>query len=64
MGARICGVNLEFDTLEWSVLFDSIRSPPDNPRLRGAMALNISLVSSDASVKARFFSSANFSPTA
>jgi len=42
----------------------SIRSPPDNPRLRGAMALNISLVSSDASVKARFFSSANFSPTA
>jgi peptide/nickel transport system substrate-binding protein len=59
---QACGVNVEFDTLEWSVLFDSIRLTPDNPRLRGAMALNISLVSSDASVMARFFSSANFSP--
>jgi ABC-type transport system substrate-binding protein len=59
---QACGVNVEFDTLEWSVLFDSIRLTPDNPRLRGAMALNISLVSSDPSVMARFFSSASFSP--
>ena len=57
-----CGVNVEFDTVEWNVLLDSIRLTPDSPRLRGAMALNVSLSSSDVSIMARNFSSANFSP--
>jgi peptide/nickel transport system substrate-binding protein len=60
---QACGVNVEFDTVEWNVLLDSIRLPPDSPRLRGAMALNVSLSSSDASIMARNFSFANFSPT-
>jgi peptide/nickel transport system substrate-binding protein len=59
---QACGVNVEFDTVEWSVLVDFMRLPPDSPRLRGAMAFNISMGSSDAGIIARFFSSANFSP--
>jgi peptide/nickel transport system substrate-binding protein len=59
---QACGVNVEFDTVEWNVLLDSIRLPPDSPRLRGSMALNISLSSSDVSLMARIFSSANFAP--
>jgi ABC-type transport system substrate-binding protein len=60
---QACNVNVEFDTVEWNILLDSIRLPPDSPRLRGAMALNVSLSSSDVSVMARNFSSANFSPS-
>jgi peptide/nickel transport system substrate-binding protein len=59
---QACGVNVEFDTVEWNVLLDSIRLPPDSPRLRGSMALNVSLSSSDVSIMARNFSSANFAP--
>jgi ABC-type transport system substrate-binding protein len=59
---QACGVDVQFDTVEWNVLLDSIRLTPDSPRLRGAMALNVSLSSSDASIMARNFSSANFSP--
>jgi ABC-type transport system substrate-binding protein len=29
---QACGVNVEFDTVEWNVLLDSIRLPPDSPR--------------------------------
>jgi peptide/nickel transport system substrate-binding protein len=60
---QACGLNVEFDTVEWNVLLDSIRLPPASPRLRGSMALNVSLSSSDVSIMARNFSSANFSPT-
>jgi len=57
-----CGVNVEFDVIEWQVLLTAARATPDSPALQGAMALNISSPSSDAGVMARYFSAANFSP--
>jgi len=57
-----CGVNVEFDVIEWQVLLTAARATPDSPNLRGAMALNISSPSSDAGVMARYFSAAKFSP--
>jgi peptide/nickel transport system substrate-binding protein len=57
-----CGVNVEFDVVEWQVLLTAARATPDSPSLHGAMALNISSPSSDPGVMARYFSSANFSP--
>jgi ABC-type transport system substrate-binding protein len=57
-----CDVNIEFDVVEWQVLFTAVRQPPDNPALHGAMAVNVSSPSSDVGVMARYFSSANFSP--
>jgi ABC-type transport system substrate-binding protein len=59
---QACGVNVEFDAVEWQVLLDAVRVTPDSPTLRGAMALNVSSPSSDAGIMARYFSSANFSP--
>src|ERR1700738_187499 len=58
-----CGVNVEFDVVEWQVLLTAGRATPDSPSLQGAMVLNVSSPSSDASVMARYFSSANFSPS-
>jgi peptide/nickel transport system substrate-binding protein len=58
-----CGVNVEFDVVEWQVLLTAGRATPDSPSLQGAMVLNISSPSSDAGVMARYFSSANFSPS-
>jgi peptide/nickel transport system substrate-binding protein len=57
-----CGVNVEFDVIEWQVLLTAARATPDSPSLQGAMALNISSPSSDAGVMARYFAAANFSP--
>jgi ABC-type transport system substrate-binding protein len=57
-----CGVNVEFDVVEWTVLLTAARLTPDNPNLKGAMGLNISSPSSDVGVMARYFSAANFSP--
>lgn len=57
-----CGVNVEFDVVEWQVLLNAARQPPNSPALHGSMALNISSPSSDVGVMARYFSSANFSP--
>jgi peptide/nickel transport system substrate-binding protein len=57
-----CGVNVEFDVLEWQLMFSQGRMLPDSPSLKGAMALNISSPTSDASVLARYFLAANFSP--
>jgi ABC-type transport system substrate-binding protein len=57
-----CGVNVEFDVIEWQVLLTLARSTPDSPNLKGAMSLNISSPSSDVGVMARYFSAANFSP--
>jgi peptide/nickel transport system substrate-binding protein len=57
-----CGVNVDFDVVEWQVLLNAARATPDSPSLQGAMALNISSPSSDVSIMARYFSSANFSP--
>ena len=59
---QACGVNVEFDAVEWQVLLNAIRAPPDSPSLHGAMALNASSPSSDVGIMARYFSSANFSP--
>jgi peptide/nickel transport system substrate-binding protein len=57
-----CGVNVEFDVIEWQVLLMAARATPDSPSLQGAMALNISSPSSDVGVMARYFASANFAP--
>jgi ABC-type transport system substrate-binding protein len=59
---QACGVQVEFEVVEWQVLLTSARATPDSPGLKGAMALNISSPSSDAGIMARYFSSANFSP--
>jgi peptide/nickel transport system substrate-binding protein len=53
---------VEFDPVEWSVLFDYVRLAPDSPQLRGAMALNVSFTTSDVGFMARYFLSAYFSP--
>jgi peptide/nickel transport system substrate-binding protein len=58
-----CSVNVAFDVVEWQVLLTAGRATPDSPSLQGAMVLNISSPSSDVGVMARYFSSANFSPS-
>jgi peptide/nickel transport system substrate-binding protein len=57
-----CGVDVEFDIMEWQVLLTAARATPDSPSLHGTMGLNISSPSTDPGVMARYFSSANFSP--
>jgi peptide/nickel transport system substrate-binding protein len=57
-----CGVDVEFDVVEWQVLLTAARATPDSPNLHGTMSLNVSSPSSDAGVMARYFSSANFAP--
>ena len=57
-----CGVNVEFDVVEWQVMLTAGRAAPDSPSLQGAMALNVSSPSSDVGVMARYFSSANWAP--
>jgi len=59
---QACGVNIEFNVVEWQVLLTAVRQTPDNPVLQGSMALNVSSPSSDVGIMARYFSSANFSP--
>jgi peptide/nickel transport system substrate-binding protein len=59
---QTCGVNVELEAVEWQVLLTAVRQTPDNPTLRGAMALNVSSPSSDVGIMARYFSSANFAP--
>jgi peptide/nickel transport system substrate-binding protein len=57
-----CGVNVDFDVVEWQVLLNAGRATPDSPSLHGSLGLNVSSPSSDVGVMARYFSSANFSP--
>ena len=57
-----CGVEVEFNVVEWQVLLTAARATPDAPSLQGAMALNVSSPSSDPGVMARYFSSASFPP--
>ncbi len=59
---QACGVQVEFETVEWQLLLTSARSLPDSPSLRGALALNISSPSSDAGIMARYFAAASWSP--
>jgi len=44
---QACGVNVEFETVEWQVLLNAARATPDSPGVRGSMALNVSSPSSD-----------------
>jgi ABC-type transport system substrate-binding protein len=57
-----CGVKVELDAVDWSVMISMIRSTPDSPALHGTMALSFSFPSSDASTMARAFSAAYFTP--
>ncbi len=57
-----CGVDVAFEVVEWNTLLGGLRVAPDQPQWLRSDALNISLVSSDASQMARWFMSANFSP--
>jgi ABC-type transport system substrate-binding protein len=59
---QACGVNVEFEVVEWTVLLTAARLTPDNPALKGALSLNVSSPSSDVGIMARYFDSANFSP--
>jgi peptide/nickel transport system substrate-binding protein len=59
---QACGVNIDFDVVEWQVLLNAARQTPDSPALHGTMALNVSSPSSDVGVMARYFSSENFAP--
>jgi peptide/nickel transport system substrate-binding protein len=59
---QACGVNVELDAVDWTVLFSAIRLAPDSPALHGAMALNFSAPSSDPATMVRFFSKDYFSP--
>ncbi|MCS6890624.1 MAG: ABC transporter substrate-binding protein [Rhodovarius sp.] len=57
-----CGVRVSFEVVEWNTLLAGLRAEPGQPAWLGADALNISLVSSDASQMARWFLSQNFTP--
>ncbi len=57
-----CGVDVDFEVVEWNTLLGSQRVAPDQPAWLGADATNVSLVSSDPSQMARWFLSSNFSP--
>jgi peptide/nickel transport system substrate-binding protein len=59
---QACGVNVEFEVVDWTAMFDYVRLPPDSPQLRGTTALNFSSPSSDVGIMARFFTSAYFTP--
>jgi peptide/nickel transport system substrate-binding protein len=57
-----CGVKIELDAVDWTVLTNAIRRVPDSPTLHGVMALSYSSGSSDVSMMARNFAAAYFSP--
>ncbi|MBX9702471.1 MAG: ABC transporter substrate-binding protein [Acetobacteraceae bacterium] len=57
-----CGVRVNLEVVEWNTLLGGLRAEPTQPAWLGADALNISLVSSDASQMARWFLSANMTP--
>jgi peptide/nickel transport system substrate-binding protein len=60
--AQACGVDVKFEVVEGNVLLTAGRLAPDNPGLRGAMAVNMSSPSTDLGMMARYFAAANFSP--
>jgi ABC-type transport system substrate-binding protein len=60
--AAACGVNVDFDVVEWQVLLTAARLAPDSPSLKGSIALNVSSPSSDVGVMARYFLASSFSP--
>jgi ABC-type transport system substrate-binding protein len=60
--AQACAVEVKFEVVEGNVLLSAGRLAPDNPGLRGAMAVNMSSPSTDIGMMARYFAAANFSP--
>src|SRR4030095_16504505 len=60
---QACGVDVQVEAVEWQVLLNAARAVPDDPSLKGAMALNVSSPSSDVGMMFRYFAFANSSPT-
>jgi peptide/nickel transport system substrate-binding protein len=59
---QACGVDVQVEAVEWQVLLNAARAVPDDPSLKGAMALNVSSPSSDVGMMFRYFAVANSSP--
>jgi ABC-type transport system substrate-binding protein len=59
---QACDVDVAFEVVEWQNLLTAARFAPDNPQLKGSMALNISSPSSDVGLMARYFLESSFSP--
>jgi ABC-type transport system substrate-binding protein len=59
---QACGVDVQVEAVEWQVLLTVARAVPDDPSLKGAMALNVSSPSSDVGMMFRYFAVANSSP--
>jgi peptide/nickel transport system substrate-binding protein len=59
---QACGVDVQVEAVEWQVLLNAARAVPDDPSLKGAMALNVSSPSSDVGMMFRYFAFANSSP--
>lgn len=57
-----CGIDIEFEVVEWGTMLVAFRNDPTASQALGADAMNISLVSSDVSQMARWFWSDNFAP--
>ncbi|WP_170984259.1 ABC transporter substrate-binding protein [Rhodoligotrophos defluvii] len=57
-----CGFDLEFEVVDFGSLLVALRSDPTGPQAMGSDAMNMSLVTSDISMVARWFWSANFAP--
>ena len=60
---QACNVEIQVDAVEWQVLLNAGRAVPNDPSLKGAMALNVSSPSSDIGMMFRYFAAANSSPT-
>jgi peptide/nickel transport system substrate-binding protein len=60
---QACNVDVQVEAVEWQVLLNIARAVPDDPSLKGAMALNVSSPSSDVGMMFRYFAVANSSPT-
>ena len=57
-----CGIEIEFEVVEWGTMLVAFRNDPSGPPALGSDAMNISLVSSDISQMARWFWSGNSAP--
>jgi ABC-type transport system substrate-binding protein len=60
---QACNVDVQVEAVEWQMLLNAARAVPDDPSLKGAMALNVSSPSSDVGMMFRYFAAANFSPS-
>src|SRR5260221_3134688 len=60
---QACNVDVQVEAVEWQVLLTVGRAMPNDPSLKGALALNVSSPSSDVGMMFRYFAAANSSPT-